>query len=251
MTGSNTGIGYLLTSILYAANGTVYVAARTESKAVSAIQSIKSSHPSSKGSLHFLKLDLSDLSTIKASAEEFLSKQDRLDVLWNNAGVMVPGAGSTGAQGYELQYVTNILGPYLFTKLLLPVLKKTAAGSPRGAVRVCWASSIVTDLFSPKGGVTLAEDGSPICKGEGGSPFEYGISKAANYFLGYEFGKRFGNDDGVLHNVSVHFYSRSGLLLPSPMSRGCERCNCNIDLEIAKWTDHQASDIVLSRAVLS
>ena len=203
VTGANTGLGKLVASILYAADATVYVAARTESKATSAIQSIRSSYPTSKGALHFLKLDLSDLSTIKASAEEFLSKEDRLDVLWNNAGVMIPGPGSKGAQGYELQYVTNILGPYLFTKLLLPILKKTAAGAPKGAVRVCWASSLATDLYTSKGGITFAEDGSPIVKGKGGGNYEYGVSKVANYFLGYEFGQRFGNADGVLHNVSL------------------------------------------------
>jgi len=189
-------------SILYSANATVYIAARTESKAISAIQSIKTAHPASEGTIHFLKLDLSDLSTIKTSAEEFLQKSDRLDVLINNAGVMVPGPGAKGAQGYELQYVTNILGPYLFTKLLLPLLRKTVAGNAKGAVRVCWASSTATDLVTSKGGMTFAEDGSPICKGQGGGPHEYGVSKSANYFLGYEFGKRYGNGDGVLHNVS-------------------------------------------------
>jgi retinol dehydrogenase 12 len=126
---------------------------------------------------------------------------------------MVPGAGSTGAQGYELQYVTNILGPHLFTKLLLPILKKTAAGIPRGTVRVCWASSLATDMLTPKRGITFAEDGSPTSKGKGGGPLEYGVSKVANYFLGYEFGKRFGNSDGVLHNVSVHVLPSNPLLL--------------------------------------
>ena len=201
MTGANTGVGYHVASILYSVNATVYVAARTESKATSAIQSIKAAYPNSKGTLHFLRLDLSDLSTVKNSAEEFLHKEDRLDVLINNAGVMIPGPGSKGAQGHELQYVTNILGPYLFTKQLLPVLRKTAAESSRGAVRVCWASSTATDLLTPIGGMTFAEDGSPAVK-KGGGPPEYGVSKCANYFLGYEFGKRFGNSDGVLHNVS-------------------------------------------------
>src|SRR2546423_9838152 len=70
------------------------------------------------------------------------------------------------------------------------------------AVRVCWASSMATDLMTPKGGVTFAEDGSPTYKKDGGGPPEYGISKSTNYFLGYEFGKRSGNSDGVLHNVS-------------------------------------------------
>lgn len=200
MTGSNTGVGKELATILFSKNATVYVAARSEPKANDAIKSILAAHPSSKGTLHFLKLDLSDLSTIQASATEFLSKEDRLDVLWNNAGVMVPGPDSKSTQGFELQYATNILGPFLFTKLLVPILKKTASTNPKGSVRVSWAGSLGVDLGSPKGGITIQEDGSPSFKKGGGGGEEYAASKASNYFLGYEFGKRFGDADGVLHN---------------------------------------------------
>jgi len=200
VTGSNTGVGYHVARILYQANATVYVAARTESKALSAIESIKSSQPSSRGSLHFLKLDLSDLTTIKASAQEFLSKEKRLDVLINNAGIMVPPANSRSPQGHELQYATNILGPFMFTKLLLPILAETAKTAPKDSVRVSWAGSIGIDVGSPKGGITFNEDGSPYDFKTGGNT-AYAASKAANFFLGYEFGRRFGNKDGVLHNV--------------------------------------------------
>ena len=234
-------MGYHVASILYSANATVYVAARTESKATSAIESIKAAHPASKGTLHFLKLDLSDLSTIKASAEEVLQKADRLDVLINNAGVMVPGPGTKGAQGYELQYVTNILGPYLFTKLLLPVLRKTAAGSAKGATRVCWASSTATDLLSPKGGVTFAEDGSPTFQAQGGGPPEYGVSKSANYFLGYEFGKRFGNSDGVLHNVSLLL--KVGFGRPSVCFGLCDPQGFSQDDGLSKRADSAGSPL--------
>lgn len=127
---------------------------------------------------------------------------------------MIPGADSKGAQGYELQYVTNVLGPFLFTKLLLPILKKTAAASPQGAVRVCWASSLATDLTTSKSGITFTEEGSPIVKGKGGGTAEYGISKVANYFLGYEFAKRFGTRDGVFHNVSAHILAPSSFAPP-------------------------------------
>jgi hypothetical protein len=68
--------------------------------------------------------------------------------------------------------------------------------------------------MTPKRGIIFAEDGSPIVKGKGGGSPEYGVSKAANYFLGYEFGKRFGNSDGVLHNVSVHVLSWSSFATP-------------------------------------
>lgn len=141
VTGSSSGLGELLSTILYQHHAKVYIAARSQDKASAAIERIKKQHPDSKGELVYLHLDLDDLSTIKRSAHEFLSKETRLDVLWNNAGVMVPPKGSKTAQGYELQLGTNCLGPFLFTQLLVPILAKTAKNSPPNSVRVIWVSS--------------------------------------------------------------------------------------------------------------
>ena len=81
VTGSNTGVGLELAQILYGKDATVYIACRSSEKAESAIARIQKAHPSSKGKLHFLKLDLSDLKMIHPAAQEFLSKEERLDVL--------------------------------------------------------------------------------------------------------------------------------------------------------------------------
>ena len=112
---------------------------------------------------------------------------------------MMPGAGSKSKQGIELQYTTNVLGPWLFTRCLVEILKRTAQGEGRGKVRVCWAGSLAVDLNSPKGGVAFDEKGDPVVKGGGGASYEYAVTKTANYFLGYEFGRRGGTEDGVLH----------------------------------------------------
>lgn len=86
-------------------------------------------------------------------------KETRLDVLYNNAGVMAPPVADVTAQGYDLQFGTNTLGrsrrPYdihvevnegfvghfYFTKLLLPTLLATAKASPDGKARVINVSS--------------------------------------------------------------------------------------------------------------
>ncbi|KAK9320878.1 hypothetical protein V1517DRAFT_328031 [Lipomyces orientalis] len=149
VTGASGGLGRHLVDILYQHNGKIYVAARSEAKASTAIKEIRAKHPESTGELVFLHLDLNDLTTIKRTAQEFLSKESRLDVLWNNAGVMVPPQGSKTAQGYELQLGTNNVAPFLLTKLLLPVLKTTAKVSPRNTVRVVWVSSSAAQ-FAPK-----------------------------------------------------------------------------------------------------
>lgn len=184
ITGGYAGVGFELAKIIYQRNGTVYIAGRNSLKAGAAISKIQTAHPDSKGRLEFLQLDLSDLSTIKGSAKDFLKREQRLDVLTNNAGVGQPPAGSTSAQGYELQMATNCLGPFLFTKLLLPVLRSTPGA------RVTWAGSLTIDMSSPSGGITLNETGAFVLHPTD-TPTNYGASKAGNLFLASELARRY------------------------------------------------------------
>ncbi|CZR56320.1 uncharacterized protein PAC_06208 [Phialocephala subalpina] len=78
-----------------------YIAARSIEKANKAIADIQAAFPKSNGELIFLYLDFDDLTTVSKSAEDFLSKETRLDMLWNNAGVMIPPQGSKTKEGYE------------------------------------------------------------------------------------------------------------------------------------------------------
>jgi retinol dehydrogenase-12 len=68
---------------------------------------IRAKFLASKGEFVYLHLDLEGLFSIKVSAEEFLGKEDRLDVLWNNAAVMNTPAGLKTKQGYELRLGTS------------------------------------------------------------------------------------------------------------------------------------------------
>jgi len=145
VTGGSGGLGKELVDILYQHNGRVYIAARSEAKTAAVIAELRAKHPRSTGSLVFLPLQLDDLSTIRATANAFLAAETRLDVLWNNAGVMVPPQGSVTAQGHELQLGVNNLGHFLLTSLLLPVLRQTAQGAAPGSVRVVWVSSSAAD----------------------------------------------------------------------------------------------------------
>lgn len=94
MTGSTSGCGYELAKMLYRAGAKVYIASRSPEKVKQAIKTIKSDGKSSSGKLIALHLDLSDLSSIKQSANEFLAAEERLDVLVHNAGIMTPPTGS-------------------------------------------------------------------------------------------------------------------------------------------------------------
>lgn len=83
-------MGKQVASILYSKNATVYVAGRNETKARPVLDAMRAEHPSSKGVLHFLSVDLADLTTIKAAAEEYMRREPRLHWLNQNAGVMTP-----------------------------------------------------------------------------------------------------------------------------------------------------------------
>ncbi|KAK3067764.1 short-chain alcohol dehydrogenase [Teratosphaeriaceae sp. CCFEE 6253] len=199
VTGGYAGCGKELSKMLYRRNGTVYLAGRSQDKATAAIADLRAAVPASDGRLEFLHVDLADLPTIKRSVADFLRREQRLDVLTNNAGVMTPPKGAVTAQGYELQMGTNCLGPLLFTQLLTPLLRKTAAASPPGSVRVTWAASLATS-FSPPGGVTLdASTGGPKVFGDRHT--DYAQTKAGNALLAREYQARHGDAAGIVSNA--------------------------------------------------
>ncbi|KAJ3507525.1 hypothetical protein NLJ89_g6256 [Agrocybe chaxingu] len=92
------------------------------------------------GQVLWLKCDLSDPRDAKKAAQEFLAKEERLDILVNNAG-MISGPHAIGSDGVSVMAIVNYVSPYVFTQLLLPLLKKTAA-EPHSDVRVVNVSSL-------------------------------------------------------------------------------------------------------------
>jgi NAD(P)-dependent dehydrogenase (short-subunit alcohol dehydrogenase family) len=177
------------------------------------MSSIKKNNPDSKGELVFLPLDLADLTTISKSAEQFLAQESRLDVLWLNAGVMVPPKGSKTAQGYELQLGTNNIGHFLFAKLLHPVLKKTAATAPKNSVRVVWVSSSAVDL-APSGVIDFT---NMDYKRDERDWSKYARSKSGNVLHAAEFARRTEGED-IVSVVSLSLYS-----IPACLGAGLTR----------------------------
>ncbi|KAJ5171129.1 uncharacterized protein N7500_003912 [Penicillium coprophilum] len=199
VTGGNAGLGK--ETILQLAKhrpSRIYMAARTESKARGAIESLQSQLPS-PADIRFLPLDLSSFKSIRAAADKFQSDSDRLDILILNAGTM-GNPPITTEEGYEIQFGTNHIGHFLLTKLLLPTLQKTAdlqrAKDEVPDVRVvtvasaahCVGPSTFEELTSTPG--LLASS----------TWTRYGASKSANILFASELARRYPD----ILSVAVH-----------------------------------------------
>jgi NAD(P)-dependent dehydrogenase (short-subunit alcohol dehydrogenase family) len=122
VTGANTGIGLEAARMLARKGAHVVLACRNPEKGRAALVQILAGTPAGRVDLE--TLDLSDLDSVAAFAGAFVRTHERLDLLINNAGVMVPPLGRT-AQGFELQFGTNHLGHFALAGRLLPLVLRT------------------------------------------------------------------------------------------------------------------------------
>ncbi len=122
VTGANTGLGYETALAFVQKEIEVVMACRNAEKAEEAIAKIKKEVPSAK--LVFIPIDLMDLASVRTFAAEFLKQYDRLDLLVNNAGIMIPPFQKT-KDGFESQMGVNYFSHFLLTGLLINVLNKT------------------------------------------------------------------------------------------------------------------------------
>ena len=119
ITGANSGIGLEAARYLAARGAHVVLACRDEGRAAAAAAAIAAGVPGAEAET--LALDLSSLESVRSAAAEIRSRYPRLDLLVNNAGVMMPPLGRT-TDGFELQFGTNHLGHFALTGLVLPSL---------------------------------------------------------------------------------------------------------------------------------
>jgi NAD(P)-dependent dehydrogenase (short-subunit alcohol dehydrogenase family) len=192
VTGANQGIGLELVKLLYPTGATIYLAGRSQARLEEAIEHVISSckpMPSKPGTLKQLHLDLNDLTSIKASAASFAAQEEKLDILWNNAGIGGSPPGTTTKQNIEGNIGVNCIAPFLFTQELLPKLQAAAKCSPAGSVRVIWTASLMIEQVAPPGGVDFS---SIEAKSTQDSNRDYAVSKAGNFYLAAEMARRWG-----------------------------------------------------------
>ncbi|TMW65989.1 hypothetical protein Poli38472_003754 [Pythium oligandrum] len=134
ITGANSGVGYETALELARKGADVVLACRSEAKGAEAVEKIQQelAKTADAGKVEFMKLDVSDLSSVKNFSEEFRKTHERLDLLINNAGIMAVPYSKT-VDGLESQMATNHLGHFALTAQLFDVLK---ASSPSRIVNV-------------------------------------------------------------------------------------------------------------------
>lgn len=115
------GLGYEDAVALARAGAEVILAGRNRTKGDEAVARIRAAVPGAK--VGFGQVDLASLASIAEFGARMRAERDSLDLLINNAGVMVPPQRQVTADGFELQIGTNYLGHFALTAQLLPLLK--------------------------------------------------------------------------------------------------------------------------------
>ena len=113
VTGANSGTGREAARRLAGAGAHVLMAVRTIAKGERAREEILAEQPGAR--LEVRRIDLADLASVTEFADGMIADGTPVDLLINNAGVMAPPARMSTADGFELQFGSNFLGPFALT----------------------------------------------------------------------------------------------------------------------------------------
>lgn len=188
VTGSNTGIGYETALDLYQKGAKVYLACRHDEKALNALERMKAQ--GGTGELVYGHLDLANLSSVKEFSENILREESSLDLLVNNAGIMIPPPSKT-EDGFEIQFGVNFLGHFALTGHLFELLEATKGS------RVVTLSSIAHRGAS-------IDFGNFRLEKEYNRWREYGQSKLADIIFALELEKRLRNNGYQTMSLAAH-----------------------------------------------
>ena len=176
VTGGNSGIGFEAAKELARKGAQTILACRNMEKAQAAFEKIQFEIPESR--VEIMELDLVNLESVRIFSDQFKSKYDRLDVLLNNAGIMMVPYGLT-MDGFERQFGTNHLGHFALTGMLIDMLVNTHG------------SRVVNVSSNGHRFGRIDFENLMYENGEGYSPMNaYGRSKLANLLFTYELQRR-------------------------------------------------------------
>jgi NAD(P)-dependent dehydrogenase (short-subunit alcohol dehydrogenase family) len=188
VTGANTGLGFWTAVHLAKAGARVLIGSRSADRGAEALDRLRAEAPGSDADV--LGLDLSSLAAVEDAAGRLRESEDRLDLLINNAGVMMPPYGTT-ADGFELQLGVNHLGHFALTAHLLPML----AAAP--SARVVSVSSL-----SHRNAEVYFDDLQ--AEQHYSADARYGQSKLANLLFTFELDRRLRGAGSPIRAVAAH-----------------------------------------------
>jgi NAD(P)-dependent dehydrogenase (short-subunit alcohol dehydrogenase family) len=217
LTGANSGIGYPAARELARAGATVVLACRDEQKGHAAVERLRREVSGAQVELGLF--DLASLQSVRSFAARELERGLPLDLLINNAGVMAPPKRLETADGFELQFGTNVLGHFALTALLLPALER-AATQQTAPPRVVMVASIA----HKRGRLDLDD----LQSSRSYSPMKsYQQSKLADLMLAFEMGRRLrAHGSRILCNAAHPGVAETNLFLTgdySPAERAVRR----------------------------
>ena len=143
VTGASSGIGKETAKALAAQGWRVIGIGRDVQRSAAAQAEINA--VSRSGEVVFLRADLSLMADAARVAKEIAEHTDRVDILVNNAGGMAKTQVIT-AEGFDENFASNHLGPFLLTARLLPLLRHAAQSAPKGSVRILNTSSDASEM---------------------------------------------------------------------------------------------------------
>jgi NAD(P)-dependent dehydrogenase (short-subunit alcohol dehydrogenase family) len=188
VTGANSGLGLVTTRQLARRGAHVIMAVRNEAKGRQALAGLAGEQPGAR--LELRRLDLADLDSVRRFADALHADGIRVDVLVNNAGIMMPPR-SLSAQGHESQFASNHLGHFALTGLVLDLLE---AGTDPRVVTV--SSGLHRRGSIHFDDLTGAKDYSPTAF--------YAQSKFANVLFGLELHRRLTATGSPVRSLLAH-----------------------------------------------
>jgi NAD(P)-dependent dehydrogenase (short-subunit alcohol dehydrogenase family) len=202
ITGGNTGIGKACAIELARRGANVVFTSRDAARGATALADVRAA--SGVDDVELMSLDLGSLASVRSFAQEYRARHQRLDVLINNAGVVVLGERRLTADGFEQMFGVNHLGHFLLTDLLLDLVQASAP-------------SRIVVLSSE--GYKMAPDGLNFEDLQSELDFDgfakYGHSKLANVYFTTELARRLAGT-GVTVNAVHPGYVETELGRPRP-----------------------------------
>lgn len=198
ITGANSGIGYPAALELARAGAHVVLGVRDRVKGELALARLKAELPAAHAELGLL--DLASLESVRNFAARELDRGIALDILTDNAGVMAPPRRLETADGFELQFGTNVLGHYALTGLLFPLLELAASKS--NATSAHTPRIVIVASIAHKRGSIKFDDLQSI---RSYSPMKaYQQSKLADLMLSFELDRRLRARMSPILSVAAH-----------------------------------------------